>query len=125
MIETSSEIATGTVRGKRRLDPSHYAPEPQEFPLMMHRVWSHRMIVAGDLPGVFALTGISPSAVNAQVKAETTTTRLKPVLGLKAPVWAAALVDLLAYRTTLKQPVSIVGQHQAIGPIHEPEGRFP
>jgi hypothetical protein len=77
------------------------------------------------LPGVFALTGISPSAVNAQVKAETTTTRLKPVLGLKAPVWAAALVDLLAYRTTLKQPVSIVGQHQAIGPIHEPEGRFP
>ena len=33
------------------------------------------------------------------------------------------LVDLLAYLTTLKQPVSIVGQYQAIGPVHEPDER--
>ncbi len=32
-------------------------------------------------------------------------------------------VDLLAYLTTLKQPVSIVGQYQAIGPVDEPLGR--
>jgi putative membrane-bound dehydrogenase-like protein len=33
------------------------------------------------------------------------------------------LVDLLAYLSTLKQPVSIVGQYQAIGPVNEPDDR--
>jgi hypothetical protein len=33
------------------------------------------------------------------------------------------LVDLVAYLTTLKQPVSIIGQYQAVGPIQEANGR--
>ncbi len=33
------------------------------------------------------------------------------------------LVDLLAFLASLKQPVSIVGQYQAIGPLSEPKGR--
>jgi hypothetical protein len=33
------------------------------------------------------------------------------------------LVDLLAFLTTLKQPVSLVGQYQAIGPVAETNGK--
>jgi len=43
--------------------------------------------------------------------------------GLAQTMTDSELVDLLAYLTTLKQPVSIVGQYQTIGPIHEPDGR--
>ena len=43
--------------------------------------------------------------------------------GLAQTMTDQELVDLLAYLTTLKQPVSIVGQYQAIGPIHEPDRR--
>ena len=43
--------------------------------------------------------------------------------GLAQTMTDQELVDLLAYLTTLKQPVSIVGQYQAIGPVHEPDGR--
>ena len=42
--------------------------------------------------------------------------------GLAQTMTDQELVDLLAYLTTLKQPVSIVGQYQAIGPVHEPDG---
>jgi hypothetical protein len=31
------------------------------------------------------------------------------------------LVDLLSYLTTLRQPVSIVGEYQVIGPLNEPD----
>ena len=43
--------------------------------------------------------------------------------GLAQTMTDQELIDLLAYLTTLKQPVSIVGQYQAIGPVHEPGGR--
>jgi putative membrane-bound dehydrogenase-like protein len=43
--------------------------------------------------------------------------------GLAQTMTDQELVDLLAYLTTLKQPVSIVGQYQVIGPIHEPDGK--
>ena len=56
---------------------------------MMHRVSPHRMIVAGVMLGVFALTGIRPPTALAQVKAEETTRRLKPAAGLEATLWAA------------------------------------
>ena len=35
------------------------------------------------------------------------------------------LVDLLSYLTTLRQPVSIVGQYQVVGPLDEPNGTSP
>ena len=43
--------------------------------------------------------------------------------GLAQTMTDQELVDLLAYLTTLKQPVSIVGQYHALGPVHEPAGR--
>jgi len=42
--------------------------------------------------------------------------------GLAQTMIAQELVDLLSYLTTLKQPVSIVGQYHVIGPLHEPDG---
>ena len=56
---------------------------------MMHRVSSHRMIVAGVMLGVFALFGIRPPTALAQVKAEETARRLKPAAGLEATLWAS------------------------------------
>ncbi len=56
---------------------------------MMHRVSSHRMIVAGVMLGVFALTGIRPPAALAQVSAEESARRLKPAAGLEATLWAS------------------------------------
>ncbi len=43
--------------------------------------------------------------------------------GLAQTMTTQEVVDLLSYLTTLRRPVSIVGQYQAIGPIHEQEGR--
>jgi putative heme-binding domain-containing protein len=43
--------------------------------------------------------------------------------GLAQTMTDQELIDLLSYLTTLKQPVSIVGQYQAIGPLHEPDGK--
>ncbi len=43
--------------------------------------------------------------------------------GLAQTMTDVELIDLLAYLSTLKQPVSIVGQYQATGPVHEPGGR--
>ena len=77
----------------RRVEDDHrrvVSPSgPRESPPMMHHVSSHRMIVAGVMLGVFALTGIRPPAALAQVKAEETTRRLKPAAGLEATLWAA------------------------------------
>ena len=42
--------------------------------------------------------------------------------GLAQTMTTQELVDLLSYLTTLRQPVSIVGQYQAIGPLYEPNG---
>jgi putative membrane-bound dehydrogenase-like protein len=42
--------------------------------------------------------------------------------GLAQTMTDQDLVDLLAYVTTLRQPVSIVGQYWTLGPIHEPDG---
>ncbi len=42
--------------------------------------------------------------------------------GLAQTMTDEELVDLLAYLTTLRQPVSIVGQYHAVGPIHEASG---
>ena len=42
--------------------------------------------------------------------------------GLAQTMTAQELVDLLSYLTTLRRPVSIVGQYQAIGPLYEPNG---
>ena len=42
--------------------------------------------------------------------------------GLAQTMTDQELVDLLAYLTTLRQPVSIVGEYQVIGPLHEPDG---
>jgi putative membrane-bound dehydrogenase-like protein len=52
----------------------------------------------------------------------TSDTSLMPE-GLAQTMTDQEIVDLLAYLTTLKQPVSIIGQYQAIGPVHEPDGR--
>jgi putative heme-binding domain-containing protein len=43
--------------------------------------------------------------------------------GLAQAMTDLELIDLLAYLGTLKQPVSIVGQYQATGPVHEPDGK--
>ncbi len=43
--------------------------------------------------------------------------------GLAQTMTDQELVDLLAYLTTLKQPVSIVGQYQVIGPLARADGR--
>ncbi len=56
---------------------------------MMNRFSSHRMIVAGIMLGVFALTGMRPPVALAQVNAQETTRRLKPAAGLEATLWAA------------------------------------
>ena len=53
----------------------------------------------------------------------TSDTSLMPE-GLAQTMTDQEIVDLLAYLTTLKQPVSIVGQYQAIGPVHEPDGEI-
>jgi putative membrane-bound dehydrogenase-like protein len=42
--------------------------------------------------------------------------------GLAQTMTTQELVDLLSYLTTLRRPVSIVGQYQAIGPLYEPNG---
>jgi putative membrane-bound dehydrogenase-like protein len=42
--------------------------------------------------------------------------------GLAQALTDAELVDVLAYLSTLRQPVSIVGQYWAIGPLREPPG---
>jgi putative membrane-bound dehydrogenase-like protein len=42
--------------------------------------------------------------------------------GLAQTMTTQELVDLLTYLTTLRRPVSIVGQYQAIGPLYEPNG---
>ena len=42
--------------------------------------------------------------------------------GLAQTMTTQEVVDLLSYLTTLRRPVSIVGQYQAIGPIYEPNG---
>jgi putative membrane-bound dehydrogenase-like protein len=42
--------------------------------------------------------------------------------GLAQTMTDQEVVDLLEYLTTLRQPVSIVGQYHAIGPIHEASG---
>ena len=43
--------------------------------------------------------------------------------GLAQAMTDQDLADLLSYLTTLKQPVSIVGQYLAIGPLHEVNGK--
>ena len=45
--------------------------------------------------------------------------------GLAQTMTTQELVDLLSYLTTLRQPVSIVGQYQVIGPLDEPNGTKP
>jgi putative heme-binding domain-containing protein len=42
--------------------------------------------------------------------------------GLAQTMTAEELIDLLSYLTTLKHPVSIVGQYHVIGPLFEPNG---
>ena len=42
--------------------------------------------------------------------------------GLAQTMTTQELVDLLSYLTTLRQPVSIVGQYQVVGPLYEPDG---
>ena len=42
--------------------------------------------------------------------------------GLAQTMTTQELVDLLSYLTTLRRPVSIVGQYQVIGPLYEPNG---
>jgi len=42
--------------------------------------------------------------------------------GLAQTMTDQELVDLLSYLTTLRQPVSIVGEYHVIGPLHEPSG---
>ena len=41
--------------------------------------------------------------------------------GLAQTMTTQELVDLLSYLTTLRQPVSIVGQYQMVGPVYEPD----
>ena len=43
--------------------------------------------------------------------------------GLAQTMTTQELVDLLSYLTTLRQPVSIVGQYQVVGPVYEPDGK--
>src|SRR5262249_7073237 len=43
--------------------------------------------------------------------------------GLAQSMTDHELFDLLAYLSTLKQPVSIVGQYQTTGPVHESAGK--
>jgi putative membrane-bound dehydrogenase-like protein len=42
--------------------------------------------------------------------------------GLAQTMTTQAVVDLLSYLTTLRRPVSIVGEYQVIGPLYEPNG---
>ena len=42
--------------------------------------------------------------------------------GLAQTMTDQELVDLLSYLTTLRRPVSIVGEYQVIGPVNEPDG---
>jgi putative membrane-bound dehydrogenase-like protein len=42
--------------------------------------------------------------------------------GLASTMTTQEMVDLLSYMTTLRRPVSIVGEYHAIGPIYEPNG---
>ncbi len=42
--------------------------------------------------------------------------------GLAQTMTTQELVNLLSYLTTLRQPVSIVGQYQVVGPLREPDG---
>jgi putative membrane-bound dehydrogenase-like protein len=42
--------------------------------------------------------------------------------GLAQTMTTQEVVDLLAYLSTLRRPVSIVGEYQAIGPLYEPNG---
>ena len=42
--------------------------------------------------------------------------------GLAQSMTTQELVDLLSYLTTLRRPVSVVGEYQAIGPLYEPNG---
>jgi hypothetical protein len=42
--------------------------------------------------------------------------------GLAQTMTTQEVVDLLSYLTTLRRPVSIVGQYQTIGPLSEPNG---
>ena len=42
--------------------------------------------------------------------------------GLAQTMTTQEVVDLLSYLTTLRRPVSIVGEYQAIGPLYEPNG---
>jgi putative membrane-bound dehydrogenase-like protein len=42
--------------------------------------------------------------------------------GLAQTMTTQELVDLLSYLTTLRRPVSIVGEYQSIGPLYEPNG---
>ena len=42
--------------------------------------------------------------------------------GLAETMTSQELVDMLEYLTTLRRPVSIVGEYHAIGPVYEPSG---
>ena len=42
--------------------------------------------------------------------------------GLAQTMTTQEVVDLLSYLTTLRRPVSIVGEYHAIGPLYEPNG---
>ena len=42
--------------------------------------------------------------------------------GLAQTMTTQEVVDLLSYLTTLRRPVSIVGEYQVIGPLYEPNG---
>ena len=42
--------------------------------------------------------------------------------GLAQTMTAQELIDMLEYMTTLRRPVSIVGEYHAIGPVYEPNG---
>ena len=42
--------------------------------------------------------------------------------GLAQTLRDQELVDLLTYLSTLREPVSIVGQYHVIGPLAEPDG---
>jgi hypothetical protein len=42
--------------------------------------------------------------------------------GLAQTMTTQEVIDLLSYLTTLRRPVSIVGEYQAVGPLYEPNG---